>query len=350
MTNLERATTPQIAVKVSGLYKIFGTHPKKMLPEVLNGMNKEQLREQFNPTLGLDNIDLEIPQGSIQVIMGLSGSGKSTLVRHFNRLIEPTAGEIWVNDVDVMSLPKRALQGFRQNYLAMVFQRFALLPHYTIVENVMFGLSIKKEKAKIRQQRAQYWIERVGLKGYEDSYPNQLSGGMQQRVGLARALASDVPILLMDEAFSALDPLIRTDMQSMLLDLQQELGKTIIFITHDLEEALRLGDKIAVLREGQIVQNAEPAKIIMHPADDYVKSFVKEVNRGKVIRCKSIMQRPSERTNLPEIDSETTLEDALRQLNAEQADAAHIVSKKGFRIGFIDINTIVQTMLPEEKG
>ena len=206
MTNLERATTPQIAVKVSGLYKIFGTHPKKMLPEVLNGMNKEQLREQFNHTLGLDNIDLEIPQGSIQVIMGLSGSGKSTLVRHFNRLIEPTAGEIWVNDVDVMSLPKRALQGFRQNYLAMVFQRFALLPHYTIVENVMFGLSIKKEKAKIRQQRAQYWIERVGLKGYEDSYPNQLSGGMQQRVGLARALASDVPILLMDEAFSALIP------------------------------------------------------------------------------------------------------------------------------------------------
>ena len=190
----------------------------------------------------------------------------------------------------------------------------------------------------------------MGLKGYEDSYPNQLSGGMQQRVGLARALASDVPILLMDEAFSALDPLIRTDMQSMLLDLQQELGKTIIFITHDLEEALRLGDKIAVLREGQIVQNAEPAKIIMHPADDYVKSFVKEVNRDKVIRCKSIMQRPAERTNLPEIDSETTLEDALRQLNAEQADAAHIVSKKGFRIGFIDINTIVQTMLPEEKG
>ena len=260
MTNLERATTPQIAVKVSGLYKIFGTHPKKMLPEVLNGMNKEQLREQFNHTLGLDNIDLEIPQGSIQVIMGLSGSGKSTLVRHFNRLIEPTAGEIWVNDVDVMSLSKRALQGFRQNYLAMVFQRFALLPHYTIVENVMFGLSIKKEKAKIRQQRAQYWIERVGLKGYEDSYPNQLSGGMQQRVGLARALASDVPILLMDEATSALD----TNSEKIVkdtIDNFKSLGKTVIVIAHRLS-TIANSDTILVMENGVIVENGNHLNLL----------------------------------------------------------------------------------------
>jgi glycine betaine/proline transport system ATP-binding protein len=230
--------------------------------------------------LGLKDINISMPAGGIQVIMGLSGSGKSTLIRHINRLIDPTSGEVVIGDEDVVKMDDAQLREFRRHQTAMVFQKFALLPHRTVLENTLYGLEIQGAPRSRHIGCAMRWIERVGLKGFESKYPNQLSGGMQQRVGLARALANDAPILLMDEAFSALDPLIRVDMQTVLLDLQKEIKKTIVFITHDLDEALRLGDRIAILRDGEVVQQGTGQDIVMNPADDYIASFVREVNRG----------------------------------------------------------------------
>jgi glycine betaine/proline transport system ATP-binding protein len=336
-------------VQIKNLYKIFGPDAQKLLPLVKDGMSKEQLKQEHNHVLGLNNINLDIKAGSIQVIMGLSGSGKSTLIRHINRLIEPTAGEVWVDDRDVAQLSKRAMQVFRRDQMAMVFQKFALFPHYTVSENVALGPTLRNVKKDVREATVSYWIDRVGLAGYEDSYPNQLSGGMQQRVGLARALANDAPILLMDEAFSALDPLIRTDMQSVLLDLQQEISKTIIFITHDLEEALRLGDRIAILREGEIIQQGTPSQIIMEPADNYIKNFTRDVNRGRVIRCKTIMQSVMQDDDLPVVDSELVIEEALRIISASQKEAAHVHSRKNKRIGSIRASDILAVMLPPES-
>ena len=217
-------------------------------------MSKEELLAKSGHTLGLRDISLSIDEGSIYVIMGLSGSGKSTLIRHFNRLIEPSAGQILVDGVDVVSLNKRDLETFRQKKMSMVFQRFGLFPHRTVLENAAYGLAVQGVGRAERERRARDWLEQVGLSGFEQQYPHQLSGGMQQRVGLARALATDAEILLMDEAFSALDPLIRREMQDQLLQLQAKLNKTIVFITHDLDEALRLGNRIAILKDGELVQ------------------------------------------------------------------------------------------------
>ena len=226
---------------------------------------------------------LQINKGEIFVIMGLSGSGKSTMIRHFNRLIDPTMGQILVEGVDVMQLSATELEEFRRHKMSMVFQRFGLLPHRTVVDNVAYGLEIQGIKKEARLAKANEWLETVGLKGYENQYPAQLSGGQQQRVGLARALATDAEILLMDEAFSALDPLIRSEMQDQLIELQEKLHKTIIFITHDLDEALRLGDRIAILKDGELVQQGSPDEILLHPADDYVEAFVKDVNRARAL-------------------------------------------------------------------
>lgn len=268
-------TNPQAAsvgISIRHLYKIFGPTPDKYLEAVQQGMSKQELRDVHGHVLGLRDINIDMPAGGIQVVMGLSGSGKSTLIRHINRLIDPTAGELLVpvdgREVDVVKMNQRELLRFRREQTAMVFQKFALFPHYTVLENAEYGLQVQGIKSKKRRESAMRWIERVGLKGYEDSYPNQLSGGMQQRVGLARALTNDAPILLMDEAFSALDPLIRSDMQSVLLDLQQEIGKTVVFITHDLDEALRLGDRIAILRDGEVVQQGTGQQIVLKPAND----------------------------------------------------------------------------------
>ena len=224
-----------VGIQIRNLYKIFGPTPEKYLEDVKGGMTKDELRDSHNHVLGLKDINLDIKPGGIQVVMGLSGSGKSTLIRHINRLIDPTAGQMLVGDEDVVQMTEDQLRTFRRAKTAMVFQKFALLPHRTVLENTQYGLEIQGMSDKEARQRACHWIERVGLAGYEENYPGQLSGGMQQRVGLARALATDADILLMDEAFSALDPLIRTDMQNILLDLQSELKKTIVFITHDLE-------------------------------------------------------------------------------------------------------------------
>jgi len=253
----------EIKIQIKNLYKIFGKNPKSALEQVKGGVNKDELLEKHNHVLGLKDINLDIKEKSIQVVMGLSGSGKSTLIRHINRLIEPTDGSVVVDGEDVLKMNDESLRNFRRTKTAMVFQRFALLPHKTVLENTMFGLHIQNIDEKEANTRARRWIDRVGLSGYEEKYPQHLSGGMQQRVGLARALTNDGEILLMDEAFSALDPLIRKDMQDILLELQDELHKTVVFITHDLDEALKIGDRIAILKDGIMDQEGIPADILL---------------------------------------------------------------------------------------
>ncbi len=334
-----------VGISVRQLYKIFGPMPDKYLAAVQGGMSKQELRDVHGHVLGLRDINIDMPAGGIQVVMGLSGSGKSTLIRHINRLIDPTAGEVLVGEQDVVKMNHGELLKFRREQTAMVFQKFALFPHYTVMENAEYGLEVQGAGRKQRRERAMQWVERVGLKGYEDSYPNQLSGGMQQRVGLARALTNDAPILLMDEAFSALDPLIRSDMQSVLLDLQQEIGKTIVFITHDLDEALRLGDKIAILRDGEVVQQGTGQQIVLKPANDYIESFVRDVNRGRVIRCRTLMQ-PGARVDGPDVDPSQVIEEAARQLSSNGKDAANVVTAKGKHLGVIGMSDIIAAIVP----
>jgi glycine betaine/proline transport system ATP-binding protein len=334
-----------VGISVRKLYKIFGPTPEKFLEPVQNGMSKQELRDVHGHVLGLRDINIDMPAGGIQVVMGLSGSGKSTLIRHINRLIDPTAGEMLVGEQDVVKMNHDELLKFRREQTAMVFQKFALFPHYTVLENAEYGLEVQGISRKKRRERSMQWVERVGLKGYEDNYPNQLSGGMQQRVGLARALSNDAPILLMDEAFSALDPLIRSDMQSVLLDLQQEMGKTIVFITHDLDEALRLGDKIAILRDGEVVQQGTGQQIVLKPANHYIESFVRDVNRGRVIRCRTLMQ-PGARVDGPDVDPSLVIEEAARQLSVESKEAANVVTSKGKHLGVITMSDIIGAIVP----
>ena len=276
-------------IEINNIYKIFGNNPKSIMPMVRDGATKEDVLEQTGHTVGLDNVSLKIEEGETFVCMGLSGSGKSTLIRHLNRLIDPTDGEVLVEGTNVMSLNNQELINFRRHKMSMVFQRFGLFPHKTVIQNVGYGLEMQGKPDNERNKIAMDKIDAVGLNGFENQYPNQLSGGMQQRVGLARALATDTDIMLMDEAFSALDPLIRSDMQKQLIDLQAELKKTIVFITHDLDESLRLGDHIGILNAGKLVQVGTPVDIVMNPADDYVTAFVKDVNRAKVLKAKVIM-------------------------------------------------------------
>jgi glycine betaine/proline transport system ATP-binding protein len=338
-------TTRTEGVRIEHLFKVFGEQPKKIMPLVHQGIGKDELRDKHNHILGLRDITLDIAGGGIQVIMGLSGSGKSTLIRHINRLIDPTEGEVWIGGKDVVQMNRWALRRFRREHTAMVFQKFALFPHMTILENVQYGLRIRGFKRRLRLEAASRWIDRVGLAGYEDSFPNQLSGGMQQRVGLARALSNDAPILLMDEAFSALDPLIRSDMQSVLLDLQQELAKTIIFITHDLDEALRLGDQVAILRDGEIIQQGSGQQIVLNPADDYISSFTRDVNRGRVIRCRTLMS-PGVGVNGPTVDAVLVIEEVARLLSAEGKDAANVRNSRGKLLGSIRMADIIAAMVP----
>jgi glycine betaine/proline transport system ATP-binding protein len=334
-----------LGIEIRHLYKIFGPQPDKCMALVAQGMGKDELRDAHGHVLGLRDVSLSIAPGQIQVVMGLSGSGKSTLIRHINRLIEPTAGELWVGEQDVLKMRPAKLRSFRRKQAAMVFQKFALFPHFTVQENVEYGLRIQGARKATRQAEALRWIERVGLKGYETHFPNQLSGGMQQRVGLARALTNDAPILLMDEAFSALDPLIRSDMQSVLLDLQQDLGKTIVFITHDLDEALRLGDRIAILRDGEVVQQGTGQEILLKPVDDYIKSFVREVNRGRVIRCRTLLQT-GPAIDGPTVDSQMVIEEVARLLSAEGKEAANLTNIKGKHLGVVTMTDIIAAMVP----
>lgn len=253
---MSNATVSKIEVK--NVFKIFGNRAKDALAMVGQGKTKDQVLSETGCVVGVNDLSLSIGTGEIFVIMGLSGSGKSTLVRHFNRLIDPTSGAILVDGVDILQYDMDALREFRRHKISMVFQSFGLLPHKTVLDNVAYGLKVRGESKQMCSERALHWINTVGLKGYENKYPHQLSGGMRQRVGLARALAADTDIILMDEAFSALDPLIRAEMQDQLLELQKTLHKTIVFITHDLDEAVRIGNRIAILKDGKLIQVGTP--------------------------------------------------------------------------------------------
>lgn len=279
-------------IQVNNLTKIFGTQPLEGLKRLTRGETKDEILKETGMTVGVNQATFTVKKGEMFVIMGLSGSGKSTLIRLINRLIEPTGGEVLIDGENLTTMDAKTLLETRRKKLGMVFQHFGLLPHRTILSNVAYGLEIQGISREEREAKALATIEDVGLKGYESSYPSELSGGMQQRVGIARALANDTDILLMDEAFSALDPIIRKEMQDELMSLQRKLGKTILFITHDLDEALKLGDRIAIMKDGQIVQIGTAEEILENPANEYVSDFVKDVDRSKVLEASHVMRKP----------------------------------------------------------
>ncbi|SFC69436.1 glycine betaine/proline transport system ATP-binding protein [Alkalibacterium subtropicum] len=279
-------------VEIQNLVKIFGKKEKQALELVKKGHSKEEILEKTGATVGVNQASFKVEEGEIFVIMGLSGSGKSTLVRMLNRLIEPTEGNILIDGENVSQMNKEDLRRVRREKLSMVFQNFGLFPHRTILENTEYGLEVQGVDKETRQKKAEAALDNAGLLPYKDQKPNQLSGGMQQRVGLARALANDPEVLLMDEAFSALDPLIRRDMQDELLEMQETMHKTIIFITHDLNESLRIGDRIAIMKDGEVVQVGTGEEILTNPANDYVERFVEDVDRSKVLTAENIMIRP----------------------------------------------------------
>jgi glycine betaine/proline transport system ATP-binding protein len=334
-------------IEIKGLSKIFGSHPQRIIPMLQRGVSKQEIMEVHKHVLGLKDINIAMPAGCIQVIMGLSGSGKSTLIRHINRLVDPSVGEVLVAGVDVCKMSPKELREFRRHKTAMVFQQFGLLPHRTVLENAVYGLELQGVPRAKQVESAVHWLERVGLKGFENHYPNQLSGGMQQRVGLARALANDAPILLMDEAFSALDPLIRVDMQSILLELQKEIKKTVVFITHDLDEALRLGDRIAVLRDGEVIQQGTGQEIVLKPADDYIMNFVRHVNRGKVIQIETIMETRQAPDGADGIDlpAGTLLEKAISALLSSGKECVFVVDDQGRRLGSASLHGVMRAMV-----
>ena len=279
-------------IEVNGVWKVFGVRPERALQPEYQSKSRAEIQEELGLVIALRDVSFSVDTGQIFVIMGLSGSGKSTLARCLIRLIEPTRGEIRFDGEDILAYSADELMQFRRSNAAMVFQHYALLPHRRVLDNVAFGLEVKGLDKGARYREALKAIETVGLKGWEDYYPREMSGGMQQRVGLARALAVNPDVLLMDEPFSGLDPLIRREMQDELLSLQSELRKTIVFITHDLNEALKLGDRIAIMRDGEIVQEGSPEEIVTLPTDQYVTEFVRDVSRAKVIQAKAIMREP----------------------------------------------------------
>ena len=281
-----------VKLEIRNVSKIFGKNPQKVISLLDKGYSKHEIFEKTKQTIGLNNVSFKVYEGETFVIMGLSGSGKSTLLRCINRLIDPTSGSILIDGQDIAPMDAEALRKIRRSKLGMVFQNFALLPHRTVLENVAYGLEIQGVQKEERYAKAEVSIETVGLKGYEQSKITQLSGGMKQRVGLARALANNPDILLMDEAFSALDPLIRSEMQDELLSLEDAMQKTIIFVSHDLDEALKLGDRIALMKDGEVVQIGTPEEILTNPADSYVSKFVAGVDRSKVLTAEAVMWRP----------------------------------------------------------
>ncbi|HKK68790.1 MAG TPA: glycine betaine/L-proline ABC transporter ATP-binding protein [Bacteroidales bacterium] len=318
-------------IEVKDLTLIFGKQKQQALKLLEQGKGKDEILAKTKCTLAVNQVNLEIKQGEIFVIMGLSGSGKSSLLRCFNRLNQPTRGGIYYSGDNIMDANKDELLKIRRNDVSMVFQHFGLLPHRTVADNVAFGLEIQGVDKAERRETALKTIKTVGLDGYEDMMTGELSGGMQQRVGLARALATDPETLLMDEAFSALDPLIRSNMQDELLDLQEKVHKTILFITHDLDEALKLGDRIAIMKDGKIVQVDTPEGILSNPADDYVKSFVEDVEHGKIITAGTIMFKNPERLRLKKSGPKT----ALRQMRKFGVTSLPVVTDDNVFVGFV---------------
>ena len=335
-------------IELKGLSTVFGPKPAQALAQVRAGMDKTTLLAKTGHNLALQDVNLLIEAGEIFVIMGLSGSGKSTLVRHINRLIDPTAGQVLIDGQDVTALSIAQLIALRRERLAMVFQRFGLLAHRTVLDNVALGLEMRGVPAAHRRVEALRWIERVGLAGTEALYPSQLSGGMQQRVGLARALCADTDIILMDEAFSALDPLIRSQLQGDLLALQADFHKTIVFITHDLDEALRIGSRVAILNEGRVAQVGTPSEVMTRPADDYVASFVRDVNRARAWRVANVLVPWPANVPQPQlteaVDEDTKLEQVLPQLIARKTPLA--VRRGNAIVGQVAMDTVRELLAP----
>ena len=343
-------------IELKNVYKIFGEDPQSVLPLVQNGATKEEILEETDHTVGLDNVSISVEEGETFVCMGLSGSGKSTLIRHINRLIDPTVGEVLVDGVNVLEFNESELLELRRHKMSMVFQSFGLFPHKTVIQNVAYGLEVQDKPLEERTRISEEQIKAVGLNGFEHQYPSELSGGMQQRVGLARALATNPGILLMDEAFSALDPLIRNDMQEQLVELQSKLHKTIVFITHDLDESLKLGDHIGILNGGRLVQVGKPEEIIMNPADDYVAAFVKDVNRAKVMRAKTIMlsaeQNPLNGKKSAEtlkVNENSFVEEFL-PIVLEQHSLVEVIDKQGNTMGFITEKEIAKSLSKSKQA
>ena len=317
-------------IEVNGLWKVFGDKPERALEPKYASKSRTEIQEELGAVVALRDVSFNVDVGQIFVVMGLSGSGKSTLVRCLIRLIESTQGRIKFDGEDILDYSPEQLTQFRREKVAMVFQHFGLLPHRQVMDNVAYGLEVRGMDKEERYRFASDAIETVGLKGWESYYPNEMSGGMQQRVGLARALAVNPDVLLMDEPFSGLDPLIRREMQDELISLQTELHKTIVFITHDLDEALKLGDRIVILRDGEIVQEGTPGEIVTDPVDDYVTAFVQDVSPAKVLEAQSIMN-PAVLT----VQSEDMCNSTLGAMRGEDRSSAFVVSGDGALLGMI---------------
>lgn len=323
-------------IKLEHVSKIFGSKPKSIVPMIKAGKSKQEILAETNHTVGVYDASFEIEKGEMFVIMGLSGSGKSTLIRCLNLLNKPTDGAIYVDDENITAYNNLQLRVFRQKKIAMVFQHFGLFSHRTILENVEYGLEIRGVSKEERRNIAIKNIASVGLKGYEDKYPSELSGGMQQRVGLARALANDPDILLMDEPFSALDPLIRREMQLELLDIQDRLQKTIVFITHDVNEAFKLGDRVAVMKDGHVVQVGTPEEIIASPADDYISEFIKDIDRSKIFQAEHIMIKPNALVSMKD-----GVNVAIKEMEENGISSVFVVDRKRIVQGIVTIDDAI---------
>ncbi len=333
-------------IQIDHVFKVFGDDPEAALALVREGLSKQEILARTGQSIGVFDAHFDIQAGEIFVIMGLSGSGKSTLVRLLNRLIEPSAGRVVVDGRNLFELPEAALRALRRKDISMVFQSFALLPHMTVRDNTAFGLELSGVGRPTRLAQADEALAQVGLAGWGDSYPDELSGGMQQRVGLARALASDPSILLMDEAFSALDPIIRTEMQSELLRLQQVKRRTIVFISHDLDEAMRIGDRIAIMKDGQVVQVGTPEEILRGPANDYVRNFVRGVDAAAVFKAGDIARRTQV------VVAETPnrgARSALSMLESQDRDFGFVVDTRQQFLGMVSADSL-RAALKDREG
>ncbi|OEG61798.1 quaternary amine ABC transporter ATP-binding protein [Halanaerobium congolense] len=334
-----------LKIKADNLYKIFDGKGQQEIKMLKNGMSKDDILEKTGATVGINNASFEVEEGEIFVIMGLSGSGKSTLLRCLNRLVEPTSGSVKIDGTDIMDLNKDELREFRKEKFGMVFQNFALFPYRTVLKNAEFGLEIQGMNKEKRKEKAMTALKQVGLEGYEEQKPDQLSGGMQQRVGLARALAVDTDVLLMDEPFSALDPLIKKDMQDKLLDLYEHIDKTIVFITHDLDEALKLGDRIAIMKDGEIVQIGNHEEILTNAENDYVAEFVQDVNRSRVLTAEDIMDKPT-----AVLYKQDGLRTALHKMRHNELGSIFVLGENLKYRGIVTIEDVVESLNNDKEN
>lgn len=338
----KKENTAQTKIKVESLVKIFGNSPREGLKLLREGHDRDSIFEKTGNVVGVGGVSFEIKQGELFVIMGLSGSGKSTLIRCLNRLIEPTSGQVIVDDEDVAHVDLERLREVRRTKMAMVFQKFALFPHLTVAENTEYGLKVRGVDHKKGRHKALETLEIVGLHKWANRYPSELSGGMQQRVGLARALATDPDILLMDEAFGALDPLIRRDMQAELMRLQDELHKTVVFISHDIHEALKIGDRVAVMKDGYFVQVGTPEELVTNPTDNYIRDFMMDVNRAQVLKTGSITRK-----TIPFILGHGSVRSALEQMQRHQREEMYVVNRGNSPIGVVTTEALTRAL---ERG